>query len=837
LEMRARFFSLFIFLSFTLILCKNEKESIYLMSADILPVDVISAQEYLPAEIHITQKELPVIGANDTVWVWTDVELNGMGWITGIVVCSVSPYQIYARSDVGGVYRYDRRTERWMQLLDSFGLNDRNVYSVDALAVDPINGNTLYFAGNATNAAGEIWKSTDAGATWRPTGLRDAGKLYIGGNDDYRFETGERLAIDPNNSGVIYFGSRRDGLWRKFADQAWEKVTALTGTSSAPGYTYIAFDKNGGTTTVNGRVVTAVFYVGAYLNEEGSGASGVYKTTDGGVTFVKMSGTVNGSTQQPLRGTVNADGVFVTTTQAGIARGTRSSNTLSSVVTAGNIVSGLAVSTDGKSFVALGKNKDLPVYFSDANGNNWKNIPQQNGVKIPYQNDDWCHPERGGYIIDPIDSSGKTAFAGTGFGVVKTVNLSASQRAVIWDDHTRGMSILCVNTVKAAPVRNGHDLHAAVLDMGGFSIRDITRVPASRLAANNAGTFNVEWNVPLTGITGMDYSYWYPKYMVYAGWHEFGYYTDYAFKFGVTVDGGNTWNEISIPDREKTRAGLGRIESAGVIAMSSTNPNNLVYSPTGGFVRYSTDMGKTWRDASAFFSAGVSTNFYLDASRPAMYERLMPYWTAQNVAADRINGSVFYILTVKNGIAAEFWRSENGGRSWTKTYTGNSSGKMDAAGLPFSNVRVNPVREGDVFVAIRPGHDGEDSARPFDYKPLWRSINRTCGDFQRVPNVQCAVDVAFGKGDTPDTPYIYIYGKANGDSFFGVYLSKDDAKTWIRITGENQQYGRVQGLEADMRYKNRVFLYTGGRGIICGETADFTKEWDDWYNWKSEYIN
>ena len=371
--------------------------------------------------------------------------------------------------------------------------------------------------------------------------------------------------------------------------------------------------------------------------------------------------------------------------------------------------------------------------------------------------------------------------------------------------------------------------------MGGFSIKDIAEVPTSRLAANNKGTFNVEWNIPLTGITGMDYCYQYPKYMAYVGWHEFGYYTDYALKFGVTEDGGKSWKEISIPDKKKEAVGLGRIEAAGVIAMSSANPKNLVYSPTGGFVRYSDDMGETWHDASAEISEGVEVKFYMDANIPAMYERLMPYWTAQNVAADKINGDVFYILTVKNSNFAEFWRSGDGGRTWTKTYTGDSSKKLDAKYLPFANVRVNPVKEGDVFVAIRPGHDGEDSDRPFDYKPLWRSVDKSCADFQKVPGVQCATDVAFGKGDTPDTPYIYIYGKIAGDNIFGVYVSKDNAKSWTRITDENTQFGKVQGLEADMRYKGRVFLYTGGRGIVCGESNNFTKQWDDWYDWKDIY--
>jgi hypothetical protein len=372
--------------------------------------------------------------------------------------------------------------------------------------------------------------------------------------------------------------------------------------------------------------------------------------------------------------------------------------------------------------------------------------------------------------------------------------------------------------------------------MGGFSIMDITKVPDSRLAGNNAGTFTVEWDIPLTGITGIDYSWWYPKYMVYTGWHEFGYYTDFALKFGVTTDGGYTWNEISIPDTGKAAVGLGWYESAGAIAMSSSNPYNLVYSPAGGFVRYSLDMGKTWHDSSVMIAEGVGTKFFMDGDLPAMYERLMPHWTAQNLAADRINGKVFYLLTVKNGLAAEFWRSEDGGRNWEKTYTGNSVDRMDAATLPFSNVRVNPVREGDVFVAIKPGHDGEDSLRPFDYKPLWRSTSRSCTHFEKVSGVQYAIDVTFGKGDCPDIPYIYIFGKIYGDDHFGVFLSRDDGKSWVRISSINQQFGRVQGIEADMRYRNRVFVYTGGRGIVYGQTRDFSKQWDNWYDWKDVFV-
>ena len=40
----------------------------------------------------------------------------------------------------------------------------------------------------------------------------------MGGNENGR-SIGERLVVDPNKNSVLYFGSRKDGLW-KSADYA-----------------------------------------------------------------------------------------------------------------------------------------------------------------------------------------------------------------------------------------------------------------------------------------------------------------------------------------------------------------------------------------------------------------------------------------------------------------------------------------------------------------------------------------------------------------------------------------------------------------------------------------
>jgi hypothetical protein len=743
----------------------------------------------------------------DENWEWNEVNINGMGWVTGVAISRAAPYQMYAKTDVGGAYRYNRETEKWEQMMDSFGYDERGSFSVESIATDPNDGRMVYVAANQTSkeVGSEIWKSKDSGHTWTATGLRDAKPIYMGGNDEGRSEMGERLAIDPNNGDVLYFGSRRDGLWRKLGNNGWERVGGLPGDDFA----FVVFDKNGGTTEHGGVKMSAIFYVGA--------EQGIYKTTDGGLTFNKMA---SGRTAvQSYRGAVNDDGVFAATCGNGhILRGTRESDTLTVAVDTKDVsVSGLAVQTDGKSFVVLATEVSKPdgVFISNADATGWKRKNQVNRERIPYQNTDWCHPERGGFVIDFADASGNTAFAGTGFGVVKTTDLLTGEKTVHWDDHTSGISELVMAIVKTPPIKDGPDLIIACSDMGGFVVQNRDEIPQSRLAQKNIVARNPEWNIPLTGINGMDFSYNHPENMAYTGWHQFGWYTDYALKFGTSTDGGQTWDEITVPKDEKAKLGLGEYDAAGALAMSSSNPKNLVWSPDNGTLKYSTDMGKSWREAN--IPSHVYSNKGITGTM-TMYERAMPFWSAtQNLQADKINGNVFYLLTTVNSTRPEFYRSEDGGKNWKLTYTGADNAtdflKINAYLLPSVNIRVNPMKEGDVFVVTPTWFDDNKS---FIHRPMWRSTDKTCKDFAVVPNVQSAMAVGFGAGDKPDTPYIYLYGQANGDKDFGVYVSRDDAKTWTRITAAEKQFGNVCGIEGDMRYKDLVYVYFGGRGVVYG---------------------
>ena len=95
----------------------------------------------------------------------------------------------------------------------SFTLASRGLFtpparmpSIPAVAIDPVNTSILYAA-----AALKVFKSTNAGADWAPSGM--AG-----------FEV-TALAIDPTNSSVIYAGTIRDGVFKSTnAGATWTAV-------------------------------------------------------------------------------------------------------------------------------------------------------------------------------------------------------------------------------------------------------------------------------------------------------------------------------------------------------------------------------------------------------------------------------------------------------------------------------------------------------------------------------------------------------------------------------------------------------------------------------------
>ncbi|KAF3926123.1 hypothetical protein ABW21_db0209133 [Orbilia brochopaga] len=161
---------------------------------------------------------------------WKNVKVGGGGgFIPGIVFNPTEKGLAYARTDIGGAYRLNS-DDSWTPLNDNVGSTNWNHWGVDAIATDPVDTNRVYLAVGMYTIS---WDPNN-GAIMRST---DKGNTWsettlpfkVGGNMPGR-GVGERLSVDPHSNNIVYFGARSgNGLW-KSTDYGvtWGKVSSFT---------------------------------------------------------------------------------------------------------------------------------------------------------------------------------------------------------------------------------------------------------------------------------------------------------------------------------------------------------------------------------------------------------------------------------------------------------------------------------------------------------------------------------------------------------------------------------------------------------------------------------
>src|SRR5262249_983126 len=114
--------------------------------------------------------------------------------------------------------------------------------------------------------------------TWFQTNL----SFYVGGNSNGR-GNGEQIAVDPNNSNIVFLGSNDAGLWK--STDAGHSFTRISGGSSGLPTTirttFVLFDSPG----FSGGASQTI-YLGR--NSTSSGTN-LYKSTNGGVTWSQVT--------------------------------------------------------------------------------------------------------------------------------------------------------------------------------------------------------------------------------------------------------------------------------------------------------------------------------------------------------------------------------------------------------------------------------------------------------------------------------------------------------------------------------------------------------------------
>src|SRR5262245_53473659 len=241
----------------------------------------------------------PAQAAAADPYAWKNVQIEGGGFVPGIIFNQTERNLIYARTDIGGAYRWDQTNQSWTPLLDKYGWDRWGYDGVVSLASDPVQTNRVYVAaGMYTNGwdpnNGAILRSSDKGDTWTETPL----PFKLGGNMPGR-GMGERLAVDPNRDSVRYVGKPSgNGLWRSTDFGAtWSKVTSFPdpGTyvqqagdpylGDNQGVIWVTFDKRSATAGNT----TQTIYVGVADKQ-----NTVYRSTDGGASWQRIAGQPTG---------------------------------------------------------------------------------------------------------------------------------------------------------------------------------------------------------------------------------------------------------------------------------------------------------------------------------------------------------------------------------------------------------------------------------------------------------------------------------------------------------------------------------------------------------------
>ena len=666
-----------------------------------------------------------------------NLPIGGGGYVTGIVIHPKDTNIKYIRTDVGGAYKWDAENKTWIPMTEFFSNNEGIMYGIDGIAIDPNDENVVYITcgdgGDTTFITPALYKSTNKGETFERTSL----EASFFGNAPYR-QDGEPIMVDPNNSNVVYCGTRKQGLKVSYdAAKTWQDIPSIPANDSdRVGIRSVAIDT---TSTIDGR--SKVVYVSVSGTAEGNG---VFMSTDGGVTFKLLKGIPS----EVRRLSVSCDGVLYATTADGVYKYENGKVTDISPKSEKRTYRALAVSTDGNKLVVCHANTDasdcmnMNIYYSADRGSTWtqKNNNMVKENKTVWWPDYYFSSATASLIFDPQND--KEVWFTDWYGVWMTKDITEDK--ITWrleDDGHEEAVITDILSNKEGDVQ----LVTAMVDNGGMFYTDINEYPLARRGGNS---------------TGLDFCEDEPQYVVLSENDNAG--TTGAVR--ISNDYGRTFKNTNFKG------------TALKIAQNPKNFRNFMVLCINEAPKYTTDSGKTWQT-----SAGVPTNMATG------------FWgSPRAICSDRFQDGVFYIHS-----KGRVYRSTDGGK--------NFSVVCDLMSGADGTIKANPYKPGEVYVT-----EGR--------KGLYISKD-SGGNFTRILGITKALGISFGPSKDGNGYVTYLLGTVKGKS--GLFMSEDGCKTFIQLNDEEtNKLGKAGSITADRRVYGRVFMGSGGRGIITAKYKD-----------------
>jgi len=727
-------------------------------------------------------------GAAD--YTWHTVKVGGGGYMPGLIFSPVEKGLAYLRSDMGGIYRWDDKAKTWIPLQD--GEPNANYRGIESIAPDPADGAVVYAAVGTYHAfPAAILRSTNRGDSWDVVPV----PFRMGGNEEGR-AVGERLAVDPNNTAILYFGSRYDGLQRSTDHgKTWNKVASFpyAGLGLPPekgrphtGLSFVVFDPHSGK---KGKGSSTI-----YAGVADAGPHHLYRSNDAGKTWAPVKGEPAASLL-PEQAQLDAKGIlYVTYTDHpgpyGLKEGAAFKfNTKSGVWTD---ISPEKDSTKRGGYLGLSLDRQHAgtlvissasreagdaIFRSSDGGAHWldlRPLSKRDVSSVPFLY--WGEKEANfgwwisGLAIDPFDSShiGYTTGA-TVYDTHELLNADA-KKTLLWTPWVEGVEQTAVITL-TSPAK-GVSLISGFGDIGGFVHTDLNK------------SMPITANPMFTNTNTIDYAEQAPNVIVRSGTRSM--HEKPSYSLGYSTDSGQSWMPLKAP----LPAGYTEIPD-GKLGYNYGDPYidaNIVVSADGkSFVVMTpepvvtSDRGQSWSKVQGL---------------PAHHG-----W----IVADRVDGSRFYAIDFEK---AAVYVSNDGAQSFKPAATSGlptdikaDEPKKREDWQPFL---ATPNKTGDLwFVAQGQLYHSTDGGQHFTATA--KGMNIAVMDFGKA---------APGKTD------MALYAIAAKGAETAIWQSLNNGESWTRINDTHHEYFRAfRRIAADKNVFGRVYVATDGRGIVMGDPS------------------
>jgi len=681
------------------------------------------------------------------------------GRIGDIAVDPTNRSTWYVAACSGGVWKTTNAGVTWRPIFDGYGS-----YSIGCLAIDPNDRFTIWVGTGENNSQRSVgygdglYKSTDGGASFKKVGLDNS--EHIG-----------KIVVHPEDSNTVYVAAQGP-LWKEGGDRGLYKTTdggstwnKILDISSNTGVNEVHLDPT------NPDIVYASSYQRrrhTWVLIDGGPESGIHKSTDGGATWKKINRGLPGGDKGRI----------------GMAISPINPEVLYSIVEAAEGSSGFFRSSNrGESWQKMsGEVSGSPQYYQEIIAcphkfdriyslDTYVRVTEDGGKTFSGLGEANKHVDNHAMVIDPADPN--HLIVGCDGGVYET-----------WDrgktyDFKANLPITQFYKVALSNEKPFYFVYGGTQD-------NATQGGPSQTLSNN-GIINSDWFVTVFG-DGFD-----PAVdpedpdTIYSQW-QYGGLVRFNRKTGQRVD---------IKPQPEADGDALRWNWDSALLISPHNSKRIYYGSQILF--QSDDRGDNWTPISEDLSRDLDRNklkvmgrvWGVDAVAKNMSTSM--YGTIVSVSESPLVSGLIYVGTDDGMVQV----TENAGEEWTAI---SKFGSLEVPEFGYINdIEASLHEEDTVYVAVNNHKRGDFKpyvVRSDDRGDTWQDIT---GDLPERGSVYCL------KQDH-ENPDILFCGTE-----FGCFVTLNGGEKWIKL-GSGLPTIAVRDIEIQTE-ENDLVLATFGRGF------------------------